>query len=85
MNSEPRIENIFPLTIIRMRFGGKIVIFNAECDNDFVEKIQKNKEVASKLTEYIEDHVWTPYGIGKTLDEAFADFRRRTGDSFDYM
>ena len=68
-----------------MRFGGRIVIFNAECDKEFIEKVQRDEQTSYELEQYIEDHAWTPYGIGKSLNEAFEDFKRRTGDSFDYI
>ena len=51
-------EDIYPLTLIQMRYGGKYVAFNAE-------------EVHYQLNEWLEENVDPcPYGVGKTIMEA---------------
>jgi macrodomain Ter protein organizer (MatP/YcbG family) len=73
-----KIEDIYPLTIVKMRFGGKIVIFNADSDAGFVDSVQGDEEVYYVINEWLEKHV-SPclYGIGDTIYEAFENYKKR--------
>lgn len=72
------IEDIYPLTIIQMRYGGKYVIFNATCDADFISSVEGDEEVYYNINKWLEENV-SPcyYGIGETIDGAFEDFKIR--------
>lgn len=78
MKEIKRIEDIYPLTIIKMRYGGKIVLFQDEGDSSFVSKVQGNEEVFYNVDEWMKEWV-SPciYGIGETIDDAFQDFKTR--------
>lgn len=82
-----RIEDIYPLTIVKTRFGGKIVICNFEVDAgegdktlemSWINYIQGSEDVSYRLLDWLEEYV-SPrlYGVGDTLDEAFADYKKR--------
>lgn len=77
-NIDENIEDVYPLTIIRMRFGGKFVIFNSYADADFIGSVQEDKEVYWILDEWLDENV-EPYlyGIGITISEAFDDYKTR--------
>lgn len=49
-----KIEDIYPLTIVTMRYGGKIVIFNFESDNSNIHEIQLGEEPHYRLNEWME-------------------------------
>lgn len=34
------IDDIYPLTIVKMRYGNKIVIFNVDNDDGFIDSVQ---------------------------------------------
>jgi len=72
------IEDIYPLTIVKMRYGGKIVIFNADNDSGFVDSVQGDEEVYYVINDWLEEHV-SPclYGIGDTIWSAFEDYKKR--------
>lgn len=74
-----RIEDIYPLTIVKMRYGSKIVIFNADNDAGFVDSVQGDEEVFYQLEEWMSENV-APclYGIGDTLQEAFENYLERS-------
>lgn len=79
-NSGPQnINDIYPLTIVNMRFGNRLIIFNAPCDSDFVNTAEGDENVFFRIDEWLEDNV-APclYGIGNTLDEAFKDYKKRS-------
>jgi hypothetical protein len=62
-------EDIYPLTLINLRFGGYIA-FNAEEDAGFVQSVN-TEEVCYELSDWLEREVDPcPYGIGKTIMEA---------------
>lgn len=49
-------EDIYPLTIVKIRYGGKIVIFNADNDAGFIQfKIMK-KFITYTIWEAFEDY-----------------------------
>ena len=65
-------EDIYPLTLISLRFGG-YVAFNAEEDAGFVQSVN-NEEVCYELKDWLERKVDScPYGIGKTIMETMND------------
>lgn len=62
-------EDIYPLTLINLRFGG-YVAFNAEEDAGFVQSVN-TEEVSYQLESWLETNVEPcPYGVGKTIMEA---------------
>ncbi len=62
-------EDIYPLTLINLRFGG-YVAFNAEEDASFVQEAN-TEEVSYQLTEWLEEKVDPcPYGVGNTIMDA---------------
>lgn len=61
-------EDIYPLTLINLRFGG-YVAFNAEEDAGFVQSVN-NEEVSYELTYWLKREVDPcPYGVGNTIME----------------
>ena len=73
-----KIEDIYPLTIVTMRYGGKIVIFNSESDNSKIHDVQLDEEPHYRLSEWMEENVSPQcYGIGDTIWNAFEDYKKR--------
>lgn len=74
-----KIEEIFPLTIVNMRYGQRLVIFNAYAHCDFITSVQEDEEVHYILEKWLEEHVSyiCNYGIGYTIEEAFVDYKKR--------
>lgn len=80
------IEDIYPLTIVKTRFG-KIVIMNFEvdagegCENlemSWANYIQGVEEVQYRLNDWMEENVEPClYGIGNTITEAFENYKKR--------
>lgn len=65
-------EDIYPLTLINLRFGG-YVAFNAEEDAWFVQSVN-TEEVSYELKEWLERKVApVSYGIGDTIVDAMND------------
>ena len=63
-------EDIWPLTLISMRYGGKYVAFNAEEDAGFVQEVN-TEEVSYELEDWLERNVSPcPYGVGETVMSA---------------
>ena len=63
-------EDIYPLTLITMRYGGKYVAFNVEEDSGFVQGVNR-EEVSYELGAWLERNVDPcPYGVGDTIMEA---------------
>jgi hypothetical protein len=63
-------EDIYPLTLIQMRFGGKYLAFNAEEDSGFVQDVN-TEEVYYRLNDWLEENVDPcAYGVGDTIMEA---------------
>jgi len=71
-----KIEDIYPLTIISMRYGGKIVILNMESDNINIHNLQLGEESYYNLDEYLKSKI-SPcnYGVGETIFEAFENYK----------
>ena len=62
-------EDIYPLTLINLRFGG-YVAFNADEDAVFVQSVN-TEEVSYELKDWLEREAYPcPYGVGKTIMEA---------------
>ena len=62
-------EDIYPLTLINLRFGG-YVAFKAEEDASFIQEVN-TEEVIYQLEAWLEENVDPcPYGVGKTIMEA---------------
>ncbi len=62
-------EDIYPLTLINMRYG-KYVAFNAEEDAGFVQEVN-TEEVSYELVAWLERHVDPcQYGVGDTIMDA---------------
>ena len=63
-------EDIYPLTLITMRYGGKYVAFNAEEDSGFVQDVNR-EEVSYELEAWLDKNVEPcSYGVGDTIMEA---------------
>lgn len=63
-------EDIYPITLIQMRFGGKYIAFNAEEDAGFVQSVN-TEEVHYELNDWLERNVDPcPYGVGNAISEA---------------
>ena len=63
-------EDIYPLTLIQMRYGGKYIAFNADEDARFVQNVN-TEEVHYQLNEWLEKNVDPcPYGVGETIMDA---------------
>ena len=60
------LEDIYPLTLINLRFKG-YVAFMAEEDASFVQEVN-NEEVSYRLEEWLEENVSPcPYSVGETI------------------
>jgi len=62
-------EDIYPLTLINMRYGGKYVAFNAEENAKFVQNVN-TENVSYELEDWLYREVVCPYGVGNTIMEA---------------
>ena len=77
-----KIEDIYPLTIISMQYGGKIIIFNMESDNINIPNLQLCEEPSYYLDEYLESNI-SPcnYGVGETIFEAFENYKNKLNEN----
>mgnify|MGYP003705161157 CR=1 FL=1 len=65
-------EDIYPLTLINLRYGG-YVAFNAEEDASFIQEVN-TEEVSYELINWLEEHVSPcPYGVGDTVMDTVID------------
>jgi len=71
------IEEIFPLTIVMMRYGGKIVICNTIADNSTIQDLQESEEPMYDIDGYITKWSCFDYGYGDTIWQAFEDYQKR--------
>lgn len=63
-------EDIYPLTLVQMRYGGKYVAINAEEDSGHVQNVN-TEEVSYCLSSWLDENVDPcPYGVGNTIMEA---------------
>jgi len=63
-------EDIYPLTIVQMRYGGKYVAFNVEADCEIVINVQIDEEAMYDTKSYIDKEFFGSYGVGNTIWEA---------------
>ena len=68
--SRKKHEDIYPLTIVQMRYGGKYVAFNTEADSRIVIDTQLGEEAMYDTKTFIEKQFYGAYGIGVTVTEA---------------
>jgi len=62
-------EDIYPLTLIQMRYGNKYVAINCEEDSGHIQDVN-TEEVHYRLEEWLEENVSPcPYGVGTTIME----------------
>lgn len=63
-------EDIYPLTLIQMRYGGKYIAFNAPEDSGHVQNVN-TEEVHYHLEEWLNENV-APchYGVGTIIMDA---------------
>jgi len=73
------LEDIYPLTIVTMRYGGKYIIFNMESDSELIHDIQLGESAMYDTEKYIEEKYSGLFGIGNTICNAFVDFQKRAG------
>lgn len=69
-NKFKNYEDIYPLTIVQMRYGGKYVAFNMESDSSLIHDVQLGEEALYDTKKYIEHKYSGSYGIGNTIWEA---------------
>ena len=62
-------EDIYPLTLIQMRYGSKYIAFNCEEDSGYVQTVN-TEEVHYILNKWLEENVSCKYGVGNTIMEA---------------
>ena len=63
-------EDIYPLTLIKMRYGGKYIAFNSCEDASFIQEVNR-EEVHYRLEKWLEENVDPAlYGVGDTIGEA---------------
>lgn len=63
-------EDIYPLTLIKMRYGGKYIAFNAPEDSGHIQNVN-TEEVHYHLEDWLDENVAPcPYGVGSTIMEA---------------
>ena len=70
------IEEIYPLTIVAMRYGSKFAIIEANCDATCVRSLEGDEEVSYDPHKFMKDE-WSHinYGIGETISIAFENFQ----------
>ena len=63
-------EDIYPLTLIQMRYGGKYVAINCVEDYGHIQDVNC-EEVSYELEDWLYENVDPcPYGVGSTIMEA---------------
>jgi hypothetical protein len=73
------MEDIYPLTLIKSRFGVYIA-FNAEEDAGFVQEVN-TEEVFYMLESWLEENVAPcPYGVGGTIIEAMDNLLKKMNE-----
>ena len=77
MKNFEKIEDVYPLTITAMRYGGFAIVEGLPC-YVCVSSLAENEEVHYDPHKFMnEEWEHVNYGIGKTILEAFEDFKRR--------
>lgn len=72
-----KVEDIYPLTIISMRYGGKIIIFNAYSSLSDIETAAEDEDVFYDIENWLIDNIAVNFGIGDSIDKAFEDYLNR--------
>ena len=70
-------EEIYPLTVIQMRYGGKYVAFQTESDARVVINTQLNEEAMYDVKGYIEKQFFGLYGVGDNIFSALNDLIKK--------
>lgn len=70
-------EEIYPLTVIQMRYGGKYVAFQTESDARVVINTQLNEEAMYDVKGYIEKQYFGLYGVGDNIFSALNDLIKK--------
>jgi len=63
-------EEIYPLTVIQMKYGGKYVAFQTESDARVVIDTQMDEEAMYDVKGHIEKQFFGLYGVGDTVFSA---------------
>lgn len=74
------IEDIYPLTIVRMRFKDKIIIFNCINSANFINTAVENEEISYDIENWLEREMSLydiKFGIGNDIWSAFEDYKIR--------
>ena len=70
-------EDIYPLTLVKLRYGGKYVAINCEEDSGHIQNVNR-EEVHYRLEEWMDENVSPcPYGIGTTIIECMNALMKR--------
>lgn len=71
------IEDIYPMTLVRMRFR-QFAIIEAYSECDAVSSLQEDEEWQYDPDHFMKEE-WEHlnYGVGKTIDLAFQDFKNK--------
>ena len=70
-------EDIYPLTLVNLRYGGKYVAFNCAEDHDIVQGIN-TEDVSYELEQWLNENVLpVPYGVGTTIIECMNNLMKR--------
>lgn len=59
-------EDIYPLTVVSMRYGGKYVSFNCSEDMNVVQNVN-TEEVSYELESWLSKHCLVEYGVGSSI------------------
>lgn len=62
-------EDIYPLTLVTMRYGGKYIAFNIEEDSFVVQNVN-TEENSYILEEWLTKNCHVPYGVASTIMDA---------------
>lgn len=72
-----KIEDIYPMTIVRMRHG-KFAVIQAHCDADCVNSLEGDEEWQYDPHHFMKtEWEFVNYGIGNNIEKAFEDFKNR--------
>lgn len=77
MRKMTKIEDIYPLTIVNMRYKDKIILFQAHNENPVITTAVEDEEVSYDIESWLSEKAGSfgiRYGIGNTVNEALEDF-----------
>lgn len=84
MNIPNNIEDIYPLTIISMRYKDRLIMFNCTTNMEFISDAVNSEEISYDIEEWLEIRVKKEYGInygiGHTIWDTFQDYKQRLKD-----